>query len=159
MNNKLKPLLLISLFLTLISCGDSPLLNHEDESTTPQSNIDGLTTSQNSFRLDGVSYKTNINWTKGPYSSPALESKILISLLDTNGNLINLPPAYHLELWGYMPSMGHGTAYDGYIEHLGQGTYMNFELFFNMPGDWEINIEIKKGSKTANTVKYRFEIL
>ena len=149
---KLINVLILSLLIT--SCGDSPLLNHEDESNTPLSNISELNGPQKNFYIDGKKINLRMSWTIGPFPSPAKESKVLITILDANGDLVNLPSGYHLELWGFMPSMGHGTAYDGYIEHIGLGTYMNYELFFNMPGDWDVNIDLYNGSNKITSIKY-----
>jgi len=47
-------------------------------------------------------------------------------------------------LW--MPSMGHGGAPVS-IERLGMGQYRVSKVLFLMRGDWEIQVQLKKGSQ------------
>ena len=46
-------------------------------------------------------------------------------------------------LW--MPSMGHGSSPVS-IERVGLGTYRAFDIFFIMPGEWDIRYQLKNSN-------------
>ncbi|GEM_PF-1400866 len=136
--------------LFLYSCGESPLFNHENETTT---GIQGTTdlTSALSFKNSNLYLK--VNWLKGPFADPSLENSFLIIVQNNSGELVDVPSGHDFYNWGWMPSMGHGTADDGYTERISKGVYIQKELFFNMGGEWDLNLEIYNGSTLVDSVK------
>jgi hypothetical protein len=58
-------------------------------------------------------------------------------------------------LW--MPSMGHGSS-PVQVEHLGVGTYRATNVFFVMPGDWEIRIQLSDSTGVIDTAIIPFEM-
>jgi hypothetical protein len=52
-----------------------------------------------------------------------------------------------LILW--MPSMGHGST-PTVVQRLDVGTYRATEVFFIMPGEWDLKFQIKTGSEVTD---------
>ncbi len=52
-----------------------------------------------------------------------------------------------LILW--MPSMGHGST-PTVVQRLDVGTYRASEVFFIMPGEWDLKFQIKSGSEVTD---------
>ena len=52
-----------------------------------------------------------------------------------------------LVLW--MPSMGHGST-PSVVQRLDVGTYRATEVFFIMPGEWDLKFQIKTGSEVTD---------
>ena len=50
-------------------------------------------------------------------------------------------------LW--MPSMGHGSS-PVTVNRIDMETYRVFDVFFSMPGDWEIYIQVKKNNEVKD---------
>ena len=136
--------------LFLYSCGESPLCNHENEKDNEISNTTALTSA---LKFESSQLFLKVNWIKGPFSTPSLENNYLIIVQDKNGELVDIPEGYEFYNWGWMPSMGHGTADDGYTERISKGLYIQKELYFNMGGDWDLNIELYNGSTLVDTTK------
>lgn len=55
----------------------------------------------------------------------------------------------HLFLW--MPSMGHGSS-PVVMNLVSDGVYLASEIFFIMPGQWEMRYQLKNGSKIVEQV-------
>jgi|GEM_PF-2187488 len=51
----------------------------------------------------------------------------------------------------HMPAHGHGSTETPKIESLGEGKYKASPVTFQMPGEWEIVVEAKKGSEHGKT--------
>jgi hypothetical protein len=147
--------LLLALSLIIISCGKSPILDHVHEKSDDL--ISTTHTLESKMFLKSLDIQISHLWLKGPFPSSDKESNILFILKDKLGNLVNLPEDHTLIPEGWMDSMGHGTAYDGYIENNGQGTYLNKELFFNMAGDWTYTLYLYKGEELIDKTQMRFE--
>lgn len=64
------------------------------------------------------------------------------NLFDQTRVLVNLEAVPQLILW--MPSMGHGSV-PTQVEHLDVGTYRAKNVFFVMPGEWDLMFQIKNG--------------
>ena len=65
----------------------------------------------------------------------------------------------HVRLW--MPSMGHGSRPTQVRELVGEGACLKFhvdQLYFSMPGDWEIQVELKKNQKILDQAKYPYDL-
>ncbi|WP_417336004.1 hypothetical protein [Halobacteriovorax marinus] len=150
----MKYLLLLS-FALLFSCGKSPLLNHETERNQSTQNQSALLSKLN---LKNSELILSIQWIKGPFSDASLENSFMIIVQDRNGNLSDIPNESEFYIWGWMPSMGHGTADDGYTERLSKGIYLQREFYFNMGGDWEINLELYKNNQSIDATKIRLDL-
>lgn len=145
----------IALLTLLYSCGKSPLFNHENESDHELQGNSAITSAL-SFKNTKLSIK--FNWIKGPYADPSLENSFMLIVQDINGNLADLPSGHVFYNWGWMPSMGHGTADDGYTQRLSKGVYIQKEFYFNMGGDWDINLELYEGTNLIDSTKIQLDL-
>lgn len=60
-----------------------------------------------------------------------------------------------VQLW--MPSMGHGSS-PTKIEKLPTDIYRVYDVFFVMPGEWDIRIQLKDGKNVLDQVIQKFTI-
>lgn len=67
-----------------------------------------------------------------------------LNQLDQTPIQIDMPMVPEVVLW--MPSMGHGSM-PTQTSRLDVGTYRATNVFFMMPGDWEIRFQIKDGQQ------------
>ncbi len=157
----------LSAAFILSSCGQSPLLNHEKASgqvrigapgeiertansgdSTQACPLDfpahGLCASivwvgnvvadqENEFTLSFWSKARSSS--AGPYQTPQLEVGV--------------------QLW--MPSMGHGSSPVRPVLKE-EGVYSAPRVFFLMPGDWDIRVQLKKGRSVVEQAIYPIKI-
>jgi len=67
-----------------------------------------------------------------------------LNLMDETPIEIDMPQMPELLLW--MPSMGHGST-PTQTERIDIGTYRAKNVFFVMPGEWELKFQIKSGTE------------
>ena len=151
--------LYLSLCFILISCGKSPILEHDHEVKTKRFNSTSVQSQsvENDFGFKTLNISIIRLWLHGPYPIADQESSVLLILKDSEGNLTDLPNQYDIVAEGWMDSMGHGTADDGYIERTGLGNYLHKELYFNMAGDWSYSLYLYKGEELVDQTTYNFE--
>ncbi|WP_374073462.1 serine protease spb1 [Bdellovibrio bacteriovorus] len=82
-----------------------------------------------------------LQWTKTPNSTEAQEF-----LLELQGDT-SLFDDISIILW--MPSMGHGSA-PVKIEKLSATQYRITNVYFIMPGDWDVRMSLKKSGQTLD---------
>ncbi len=85
-------------------------------------------------------------WEQKPTPSQAgsLVFKVVrANALDDSPVPINLPGSPALVLW--MPSMGHGSVPTA-VDQVDIGSYRATNVFFIMPGEWELKFQFKNGS-------------
>lgn len=66
-------------------------------------------------------------------------------------------PENELSIYLWMPKMGHGSA-PAKIERLEDGSIRVSHLYFFMPGQWEIHIQLKRGGETVESKVLDFEL-
>jgi hypothetical protein len=66
-----------------------------------------------------------------------------LNLLDQTPIEVDLESTPQVVLW--MPSMGHGST-PTQTARVDRGTYRATNVFFIMPGDWEIRFQVKNGA-------------
>ncbi len=121
------------LLLFLISCGNSPFLDDPTEGI-----LEAQTQGQQGkwfFKSEGL----NINFY---FKTPILigeEVKALILFTNNKGILTNPKSNLNLKLW--MPNMGHGS-FPTSINELSEGVYEVTEIFFTMPGKWNLHFQL-----------------
>jgi len=129
----------IIILFTFLSCGKSPLFNHQDEADKPNQNGINFVSS---MQLKNLNKFIKISWVNTPSGDPSIENEFIILVQNGSGELVDLDADATFSIWGWMPSMGHGTADDGHTTRLSKGIYHHRELFFNMGGDWQIHLDI-----------------
>lgn len=135
----IKFLFSLLLFSLLTSC-ESPLLNHDELTTFRE------TRGQNQVKPELWSEKLNLglklNWILGPFGNPTQESSIRLVFVDEFNQATPLPENLYFVHYGWMPGMGHGTADDGYIVETSEFEMETRDLYFNMPGEWDLHFLI-----------------
>ncbi len=126
----------LMVFLILLSACGSPRNNR----VTGGLGTDQKVQSQKIFvqkNIKVVSY-----WAQGPYGTVTQKSFITVYLYNQNDELVSLQNGEELGFYAVMPSMGHGLDQPGFFEELAPGIYINRNITFNMPGDWEMRLWI-----------------
>lgn len=132
-------IILLSLLTLMISCGESPLLNHKLENN---SIIDLRYLESEALKFKKTSYSFIISWQEGPVLG---ESRFIMKtwhndLGSMNGPYQDLELPLHVFLW--MPTMGHGSA-PVKLQKLSSGEYEISNALFIMGGKWEIKFQLK----------------
>lgn len=131
MNAKKTALLILSVFL-----GACAQPNYSSDSTLAGGGQGSLNSC--SLRLPQSGHCLAWQWEKKP-TNEATGSFVLI----TSSGVLQDPPG-RLEIVLWMPSMGHGST-PVTVTRLSQGVYRADEVFFIMPGEWEIRFQWKDG--------------
>lgn len=144
----------ISAFLalaTLPACG-SPLLDHDQAGDYVAASRD-TTPTPSACPLDfsHLGYCASVTWTTGPSSD---ESAFTLKFWVKNGGgesgpFVDPAPSVGVKLW--MPDMGHGSS-PVTITRTEAGVYQVSRVFFIMPGDWEVRVQIKRGTDIQEEV-------
>lgn len=133
--------------LLLFSCGKSPLLKEKISSAQKVE----------SMEADRF-FKTTNHQIKLIWSTPRStfeEGKAIIILLKS-GNPTALENE-QLDAYLWMKSMGHGSS-PIVIRNLGNGIYELSEIYFTMPGDWQLHLAIKNGNTIIDDIEYNYEL-
>lgn len=123
------------IFLVLAACGKSPFIDEHNDVQVTQ-NVQGL---EAQIRLSSLQLTVGKQWIIPPVVSN--ESRLLLNFFNDQAQLIDFDGNLKVYLW--MPSMGHGS-FPVSIERIGRGVYQITDIFFTMPGDWDIHIEVEK---------------
>lgn len=108
-------------------------LNHENKASC-------------SYTFQASSFCLSWNWEQKPTASQAgsLVFKVFrLNLYDQSQVVIDTAAVPEVILW--MPSMGHGSS-PTQTQRLDVGTYRASNVFFIMPGEWEIKFQVKAGN-------------
>lgn len=131
----------------LLACGKSPLLKEKITSTQKVEAIEA----DRFFK--STNHQIKLIWSTP--RSTLEEGKAIIILLKS-GNPTALENE-QLDAYLWMKSMGHGSS-PIVIRNLGNGIYELSEIYFTMPGDWQLHLEIKNGNTTIEDIEYNYDI-
>lgn len=98
------------------------------------------------IRFQNSSYCLLWQWEKNPTSAQvgSLIFKVVrANALDDSPIPVDLTSVPALALW--MPSMGHGSSPTS-VEKIDTGSYRAKNVFFIMPGEWELKFQLKDGN-------------
>lgn len=133
--------LILSLSLALSACSNAK--REDDGAKRNPANDKSFTTCQASFQ-NGPGCVA-IQWETFPTSSQYGSFLLKIGQADSSsGALQGQDPTDPLAVELMMPNMGHGSS-PVQIEHVSTGVFRVSHVFFTMPGNWEIWIELKNG--------------
>lgn len=142
---------LAALFLTLtfVSCGESPLLNHELEKNGVTNNF--FQTREDGYKFKKTKFSFSLDWIDGPVRG---ENKFILrswndDLGTLNGPYQNLPEKLHVYLW--MPDMGHGSA-PVKLKQLAPGEYEVSNVYIIMGGKWDLHFQLLKNEAVVDEV-------
>ncbi len=144
----------VTFLLGASACGQSPLLNHANAADSMPAGLSAeaeVTSCPLVFPKAGLC--ASVSWTSGP-SAEAMNSLVLKFWnqkdATAQGPYSNPSQTVMVKLW--MPSMGHGSS-PITLHHKQDSTHTDltgqFEasnVYFVMPGAWDLHIQLKDGS-------------
>lgn len=138
-----------SLFLstfTVIACAQPKYENI----TNNQDQIGEKVTTDCSIRFNQSGHCLNWQWDEMPTQSQpgSLTFKVVRpNEMDQTPIPVDISSEVDVILW--MPSMGHGSS-PTTIQKIDIGSYLATNVFFVMPGEWEIKFQIKENKKVID---------
>lgn len=137
--NKLNLLLLIIVIITFQSCAKPHYVDNLD------TKIDGISGECGQlFSSENICLKTE--WIQKPTESTYGE--MILSYVDASDETRYIDPLHSPFIVLWMPSMGHGSS-PVKIERVDVGRYRASEIFFIMPGPWDIRYQLKSGTNVV----------
>ncbi|MFZ3230359.1 MAG: FixH family protein [Pseudobdellovibrio sp.] len=91
----------------------------------------------------------DLTWSELPAEGKANEFTLKFYLSENADLPIALSQSVAVSLW--MPSMGHGSS-PVKIEKIADGLYKVTRIYFIMPGDWEIHLQLKENTNVIEQV-------
>ena len=92
---------------------------------------------------------SDLAWTRAATDSDP--GSLNLRLFSDVGAPVELPAGSTLFVFLWMPSMGHGSS-PVTTNRTGTGHYDVSDVFFIMPGNWDIHLQIKSGSQVLDEV-------
>lgn len=102
------------------------------------------------LKFNNSGYCISWSWEKTPTESD--KGSLIFKIYRGNlydDTLVMIDPVSTPKVILWMPSMGHGSS-PTKVERLDVGTFRANEVFFVMPGDWEIRFQIKEGANITD---------
>ena len=128
------------------ACGASPLLHHEQPVTARTEAAAPVQAAAHcDLSFSRAQLCASLTWDAQPDSEN--EGSFVMQFRSLRGDSVNSPQVPSVQLW--MPSMGHGSS-PVTVVALGGGAYRVSRVFFIMPGDWEIRVQLKDGAQIAD---------
>jgi hypothetical protein len=143
---------LTTLAASSLACGNSPLLNHtKTVAMRPVARDCPLELTKSG---DCASF----DWNSEP--SPENENSAILRFWDSAtgssaGPFRDADGEVVVKLW--MPSMGHGSS-PVTVTSNGGGIYTASRVFFVMPGEWEVRVQIKKGGQIVDQATFKLTL-
>ena len=132
------------LVIFLSACGESPLFSHYNaDDMNPGGNKVATVSCPLSFSKSKLC--GSIEWVTGPSEE---ESVFTLKFWDSNEGSSKGPyldPAHRVFVQLWMTSMGHGSSPVA-IQKTTQGIYAVTKVFFIMPGEWDVRVQLKDGN-------------
>ena len=139
---------LLVLLTALMGCADAPWFRH---GRAAQPAIQTFQQPAGAF-FDTLDLQAEVIWLTPAVGDPMVVSDYLLILRNSDGNVAGLSDSLEIFAYGWHTSMGHGSATDGRLEPLSRGVWRNEGLRFNMPGQWELIIQIYRGDSVLDEV-------
>ena len=151
--SSLKAVWRFSIFIAF-GCAQPKYVN-ADQSGTPQlAGKENKALCQNQFQNSG--YCLDWSWENKPTSSEmgSFVFKVYhLNAFDQTPIEVDLASAPQVVLW--MPAMGHGSS-PTKVDRLDTGTYRVSNVFFVMPGEWEMKFQVKDGASVLDEAIIQF---
>lgn len=154
--NNFKVLFFLFLILFFFGGCGSPILH--STSKDPSSSVRDQRTGNDPLSqpkiFTSAQLTASVSWVHRPSPKPDVENQLYILVTDAQGGLSDVPQDHELGFYAWMPSMGHGSADDGYIERESKGVYRIREFFVPHGGDWVFYVQLKKGEEVQSEVHF-----
>lgn len=142
--------------LALTSCGISPLFNHR-QAAPASSAATGAISSANAacpivFPKAGLC--ASLEWMKKPTEDQT--GSLGLRFWNSTGASASGPyraPAQKVAVKLWMASMGHGSSPVSVQPTTTPGVFEATGVYFSMPGDWEIWVQLKNGNEIVEQAK------
>ncbi len=129
----------IFIVLSIFGCGKSPFLKQPLASgVTKVESIEANIRSIDSEKKIEVKWLTKKN---------SFEEAQALGFFYLNDKLFDPVDSEDISFYLWMESMGHGSS-PIVIKRIDKGIYSLSEIYFSMPGDWQLKIDFKKSNKT-----------
>jgi hypothetical protein len=99
--------------------------------------------------IRGKSYTLNATWTVGPNTE--FENRLLLFITNENGARVDIP--FDLDMYLWMPEMGHGS-FPFTQTKIAVGIYEITEVFFTMGGYWDLHIDFIENNQIVEEIKW-----
>lgn len=129
----------------LISCAQPKYAPHSIPNTPHQDDL-----CSHSFTRSGYCLLWNWNLEPTDTTYGSLELKIFYVSTE-NQTLVPVDPDDEVSLLLWMPSMGHGST-PTTVQRTDTGHFLFSNIFFIMPGEWELKFQLKSGSSVTDEV-------
>ncbi len=137
-----------SLGVFLVGCAQPKYISEADSTTTGQQAAGAKANCD--IQFSSSKYCLSWFWETKPTASAegSLIFKIYrLNAFDQTAIQLDSQALPQLVLW--MPSMGHGST-PSVVQRLDVGTYRATEVFFIMPGEWDLKFQLKTGSEVTD---------
>jgi len=158
MKNQFTLLMLTGVLALSLSCGKSGTQEEkriEINKPVVSSNDGGSC----GLKLEKLEACVNLQWVKQPTQEEEGELTLEFSKLSSSAQSWNPETeGYDLNVILWMPSMGHGSSMVKIIPAEKTATKAVFrvtEVFFIMPGEWDIRIQLRKDNNVVDQVYYK----
>lgn len=94
-------------------------------------------------------------WEKQPTESET--GSFTLQFYDTNHQPISFEANINLAIYLWMPSMNHGSS-PMQIQLIGPGLYKIRRVYFIMPGEWDLHIQLKVNEQVQDEYVQKFTI-
>jgi hypothetical protein len=140
-------IVLSTLVLVLAGCTQPKYVN---EANTQNNNSAHEATTDCSVQFTQSQVCVSWYWEKKPTSNDVgsfIFKTYRLNTFDQTAIEVNSVSIPQVQLW--MPSMGHGST-PTQVTQLDVGTYRAENVFFIMPGEWDIRFQIKDGDTVSD---------
>jgi hypothetical protein len=157
-------LLFLASLAPLTAACDSPLFSHltaaERDALVAERNLQGCV-----LKFPKTGLCASLEWLTPATSETEGEARLRFwnpAVASENGPFVNPGPTVFMKLW--MPSMGHGSSPVTTAPErdasgaLIPGLFRSTRIFFVMPGDWDLVVQIRDGSRVLDEAKLALEI-
>jgi len=107
------------------------------------------------FKLKSDDLCMNTNWITLP--SESVYGTMEVTFSAVNDPRQEISPIHELSVFLWMPSMGHGSSPVN-IEEIRPGKFKVSQIYFIMPGSWEIKFQLKEKEKLIEELVYSLTI-
>lgn len=114
------------------------------------------------LKFESQNVHAHLTWLQGPKGDTS-ESKMQVEWHDGSTHQI-IEPSFEFSVELNMPAMGHGSSpvkIDHAMDSSGQpvlGTFNVSEMYFTMPGAWDVEVKIKDGKGVEETKAWSIDV-
>lgn len=150
MLNRILNLSILASLLFLMGCAKPNYQNEAFQVLQESSGASG----KDVFDFSQSDIQVQIQWKNNPTEKN--ENELILKFLNkSNSSAIDLNYNLAVSLW--MPSMGHGSS-PVKIEKLDIGVYRVSRIYFIMPGEWDLRIQLKDNSTVVDQVVQKINL-